>query len=96
MPLIALILKGFWKNVTVENTSKAIGMLFFAFLWSMTWVVLGVILFGLVFQWILLLVVPKEFYPYVLNAVITVWWIFGLWYAFVYLPREEKKENGDK
>lgn len=79
--------------MSVENAGKAIGMLFFAFLCLMTWVCLGIVAFAVVIQWILLLIVPKDLYPYVFNAVITAWCLFGVWFAFIYYPRKEKKEN---
>ena len=88
-----LILKDFRKNITVEHIGKAIGNLFLAFFCAMAWVSLGVVAFAILFQWILLLIVPLDLYPYTMNAFIVAWLVFGVWYAFVYLPNTEKKPD---
>lgn len=72
-----------------EQFLDIIGKSFFAFLALMTWVCFGIMAFGVIFQWILLLIVPKDFYPYVMYAFITVWCIFGGWYWFFRMDRED-------
>jgi len=86
--LIELILRSFSEKPDLqEKLAGMIGTGFLWFLWVMTWICFGIIAFGVVFQWILLLVLPKAYYPYAMNGFIVAWCIFGVWYWFF---RKEK------
>ncbi|HAH36912.1 MAG TPA: hypothetical protein DCY95_16640 [Algoriphagus sp.] len=64
---------------TSKQLEDGIGYSVLFFFFSMTWICFGIILFGVLFQWILLAFLPKDWYPYAMSGFILAWYIFGFW-----------------
>jgi uncharacterized protein with PQ loop repeat len=73
------LLKILTNREAIGNAITQVWLLFFAF---MAWLCFGLIAFGLLFQWIIFLLLPTQ-YDQTLSVFLIVWSLFGLgclWY----------------